>query len=94
MSERFDVVHAAVAEAHQHALLSTRTISASNTWLLPSNSCSALAGAHAQHAADVVGGVLAEGDLRPIGQRLQMVNAGMRMGSLILTKRRRGLAAP
>ena len=53
-----------------------------------------LAGAHAQHAADVVGGVLAEGDLRPIGQRLRMVNAGMRMGSLILTKRRRGLAAP
>ena len=41
VERRFDVIHAAVAEAHQHVLLSTRTISASNTWLLPSNSCSA-----------------------------------------------------
>lgn len=80
VERRFDVIHAAVAEAHQHALFVHPNYLGVEHLVAAVEQLQRLAGAHAQHAADVVGGVFAQGDLRPIGQRLRMVNAGYAHG--------------
>lgn len=75
MQRRFTIVELAFQHLHFHAFLLALVISASKTWLLPSNNCNACP-AHAQYAPDMVGGIFAKRDVRMAGQWFRMINAG------------------